>query len=100
MARQSAYIFDPCVLLSMMATENDYLQIADRLGTQSSNIYRWLAGGIKWDQWRADHYAIRAGYHPANIWGNQWWDTCPDEKQLRNLEAIRRCKERKKAVNA
>jgi hypothetical protein len=54
-------------------------RIAFALGVHPKQLYRWRESGLTWVQ--ADKLAIRAGYHPAEIW-SEWWslieeDTCP-----------------------
>lgn len=77
MANQKCrFMFDPCILLRRFGPEMDTVALAERLGTDRTAVYRWLGGGIHWDPWQADRYAIRLGMHPAEVWGQQWWDEC------------------------
>ena len=34
-------------------------------------VYRFIRDGLTWTM--ADRLAIRLGYHPAEIWGHEWW---------------------------
>lgn len=55
------------------------LDIADLLTIHRKNWWRARQRGyLTADQ--ADEWAIKAGYHPAEIWGDQWntyQETCP-----------------------
>ena len=35
---------------------------------------KWLRLGVCLTVYEADRYAIRAGSHPALIWGQRWYD--------------------------
>lgn len=41
-------------------------RVALRLGVQRRQVYRWRQTGVSWAQ--ADELAVRAGYHPREIW--------------------------------
>lgn len=43
---------------------------ADRLGVHERQVYRWRDYGLSDDM--ADRCAIRAGLHPAIVWGTEW----------------------------
>jgi hypothetical protein len=43
-----------------------------RLNVSSKSYKPWIANGMSW--WVADRLAVRAGYHPAEIW-DDWFDT-------------------------
>lgn len=51
------------------------------LGLGKSQLHQWRRkGGIILDT--ADKIAVRAGMHPAEIWGRAWWDACEREMEL------------------
>lgn len=70
------FVFDPMVLIVLLGCGTDADMIADRVQCDRGAVYRWLNGSAMWDAYKADRYAIRAGYHPAVVWGQQWWDEC------------------------
>jgi hypothetical protein len=38
---------------------------------QSTDLWKWRTSGI--DLWAADRWAIRLGYHPLEIWGQDFY---------------------------
>ncbi len=46
--------------------------LADRIGVARAAIYRLLREGLTATM--ADHCAVTAGWHPALVWGMDWWD--------------------------
>lgn len=56
-----------------------YTLLAFRLGVTRRTIQRLANTGLTDRQ--ADHYAIRAGLHPAWIWP-EWWTHAPGEHDL------------------
>lgn len=50
------------------ATAND---MADAIGVHPSAIKRYKAEGLSLDL--ADRVAIKLGFHPFSIWGNEYW---------------------------
>ncbi|MFT3854786.1 MAG: hypothetical protein QM733_18920 [Ilumatobacteraceae bacterium] len=46
-------------------------RFADRLGTNRTRLYRYVASGVPAAV--ADEWAVMLGFHPANIWGSEWW---------------------------
>jgi hypothetical protein len=51
------------------------LATARELGVHPRQVYRWRRYGVTWAQ--ADELATRAGWHPAEVWGADWWDAEP-----------------------
>ena len=100
------YIFDPKALLAMFSPDTDVITIADTLGTGREAVYKWLSNNTRFDAWQADRFACRIGLHPANIWGDQWWDECAaaEEAKERSMERkrqrMREYKIRKEAAGA
>lgn len=41
------------------------------LGVDPRQVLRWRHQGVTWAQ--ADELAVRAGYHPGDVWGRDWW---------------------------
>jgi hypothetical protein len=41
------------------------------LGIDTAQLHRWRRHGLTDDQ--ADQLAVRAGFHPAEVWGEWWW---------------------------
>ena len=77
MANQKVrYMFDPRTLLATFSPDTEVSTIAEALGCDRLQVYRWLSGTSRWDCWQADRHAIRIGLHPATVWGQQWWDEC------------------------
>lgn len=53
--------------------EDSITDIADWLGIHTRSLQRWIEdGGIPIDS--ADSIAISLGRHPAEIWGQAYWD--------------------------
>jgi hypothetical protein len=48
-----------------------------RLGIQRRQLHRLRLSGLTVDQ--ADELAVRAGFHPALVWGSAWWEAANDE---------------------
>jgi hypothetical protein len=46
--------------------------IASCVGTQVSQVQRARSEGLT--VWLADRWAVAAGYHPGEIWGDDWWN--------------------------
>ncbi len=46
-------------------------KLAVVLHCSPTDIWRWLAHGVTWTA--ADRLAVRLGYHPAEVWGADWW---------------------------
>ena len=57
--------------------------LADRIGVSQAAIYRLLKEGLTSSM--ADRCAITAGWHPALVWGMDWWD-----EDRHTVEASRR----------
>jgi hypothetical protein len=50
--------------------------IANLLGVRRVTLNEWRTNNTHFSCWRADRLAIRAGYHPAQIWPD-WLDIYP-----------------------
>ena len=48
--------------------------LADMIGTSRGTVSKWLRTGVCFTIYEADRYAIRAGTHPAVVWGERWYD--------------------------
>lgn len=46
-------------------------ELMNMLGISARSLRRFRNSGITRTQ--ADRYAVRAGIHPANVWGSLWW---------------------------
>lgn len=44
---------------------------AELLSVHVRQLHRWRHQGVTWAQ--ADELAVRAGYHPGDVWGRAWW---------------------------
>ena len=60
------------LLATFTAGTNDQ-EMADMLGISRSCVVRWRTGFQTIREYEADRYAIRLGFHPAEIWTN-WLD--------------------------
>lgn len=78
--------YDPRLLLLLVTgPDDDDTSVAARLRVDRQQVYRWRTGKVMFDTWTADRLAIRAGYHPSLIWGQQWWDNAvPTRKGKRD----------------
>ena len=63
------------LLATFTAGTNDQ-EMADMLGISRSCVVRWRTGYAVIREYQADAYAIRLGFHPAEIWHN-WLDDAP-----------------------
>lgn len=66
--RTRAHRFQFAPLLAILPTSND--ERAAKLRTSWATLRRYEAEGL--DTYQADRCAVRAGYHPANVWPD-WW---------------------------
>ena len=67
--------YDPAELIRAIWTVNDDdMSVANRLGVDRQQVFRWRNSKVMWNQWEADRMAIRAGTHPACVWGRAWLD--------------------------
>jgi hypothetical protein len=55
--------------------------IGRTLGVTASAVSALRARGTV-SHWTADRHAVALGMHPAEIWGDQWWNT-PQQKGQR-----------------
>jgi hypothetical protein len=60
------------LLATFTAGTNDQ-EMADMLGISRSCVVRWRTGYAVIREYQADAYAIRLGFHPAELWTN-WLD--------------------------
>lgn len=75
--------YDPRLLLLLIVGEDDDdTTIAERLGVNRQQVYRWRRGEVMLNTWAADRLAIKCGYHPALVWGQQWWDDAAPKRRL------------------
>lgn len=89
MGCNARFVFDPMVLLETIGFD-DITATAERLHSGRDKVYKWLKGDIRWTYGQADKYAIRAGYHPANVWGQQWWDEAIHDAEMAELRRLRK----------
>lgn len=61
-------------------------EIAHATDTCRRTVQRWKHDGMSADQ--ADRAAIRAGYHPANIWPD-WYSPSPTPEDAPELLEVR-----------
>lgn len=54
--------------------------LALRLGLTKRSIHRLVNLGLS--EVKADRFAVAAGLHPAEVWGDLWWSTAPGEEAL------------------
>jgi len=47
--------------------------VAQALGVTRASVQRWREGKTNFDPYKADHFAIKLGKHPSEIWIN-WFD--------------------------
>ena len=47
-------------------------ELARRTGEHPRQVQRWKHRGIPLE--RADSMAIALGLHPAEVWGDEWWE--------------------------
>lgn len=68
------HYFDARRLLALWDPETESATIADALGVSVATVKKWrCARCVLLDPYKADKYAIRAGTHPARVWGDEWW---------------------------
>lgn len=67
--------FDARLLLAVFDDDMDDDTIGEVLGIGRSTVNKWRNGkACALGTYRADVLAIRAGKHPALVWGRDWWD--------------------------
>lgn len=50
-------------------------ELARRVGREPRQVHRWISeGGVPFSS--ADEAAVACGFHPANVWGDDWWSAC------------------------
>ena len=60
-------------LLNTFTPGTNAQEMADMLGIGRSSVVRWRTGFHTIREYEADRYAIKLGFHPAEIWHN-WLD--------------------------
>lgn len=80
--------FDGLRLVQMFA---DVETVAHVMGTTVRSVHRWVEHGLSWS--KADRLAVKAGFHPAELWGDVWWDAAlapePDVEQMQFDDLLR-----------
>lgn len=71
--RPPAVRFEAIRILDLWSDDTSIRSIARQLGIERATIHRWKYKNIHISRWEADRLAIRAGVHPAEVWGSQWW---------------------------
>jgi len=51
----------------------DRANVADVIGLHRLTMVRWRQGA-RLNAWQVDRFCTRAGIHPAEIYGQEWWD--------------------------
>lgn len=86
----------------MAASQADSLKhLARLLGIDAAAVGRCQHKGLTWSC--ADAWSVRLGFHPADLWGDDWWavgagDVCPnghdytDDNTLWEANGCRRCR--------
>lgn len=59
----------PLIALSSRHSGNS---LAEELHMDRHRVTRWLRDGVPVDV--ADRVAVALGLHPAEVWGNEWWE--------------------------
>ncbi len=60
-------------LLNTFTPGTNAQEMADMLGISRSCVVRWRTGFQTICEYQADTYAVKLGFHPAEIWHN-WLD--------------------------
>lgn len=68
--------------------------LARRIDANVRAVWRWHQRGvtITW----ADVAAVRCGFHPAEVWGDAWWEAC--ERMPEPVSGSRDAVERRRAA--
>jgi hypothetical protein len=53
---------------------NPISELAHRCGVRARTVHRWRTNDL--EMYVADRAAISCGLHPADVWGQAWWDAC------------------------
>lgn len=86
--RTAPRIYPAQPLIDAAREPNDYT-LMHRLGISGYTLVTARAEGLT--EVQADTWAVRLGWHPSNIWPNEWWDHAPawtDEELDAALEAV------------
>lgn len=71
------------------ATRGETLdEIGEALGIQGRQILHYREAGIRLNI--ADRHAISLGLHPADVWGQGWWDACHAQSELEQARRDRK----------
>lgn len=68
MSHPSSHHFPAKVLLDAIDWLDNDGDLADLLGVHRRTIVRWRREGTRLTVSQADGYAVRAGYHPEELW--------------------------------
>jgi hypothetical protein len=60
-------------------------ELCRRLRVSGARLRELRACGL--DTWQADRYAVRAGLHPIEVWGDAWTTCDDDDEQLDTVGA-------------
>lgn len=47
-------------------------ELVEWTGHRPTTVQAWKTRGLSWEQ--ADELACRFGYHPFDVWGEDWWE--------------------------
>lgn len=64
----------PARNLVMFLQEPNATLLAEKLGCKRGTVSKWLRNGVCFTVWEADRWAIKAGTHPAVVWGLKFYD--------------------------
>lgn len=68
-------LLDPAPLITAAGhPRNHHAATARRLGVSREQVTRWANRRQNITPLQADRCAVRLGHHPADIWGQAWWD--------------------------
>lgn len=63
------------VLKDNPESSDSHRSVANLLGLQMHTVQQWRIRNTKFRPFIADRYAVAAGYHPCEVWGELWWDS-------------------------
>ena len=87
--KQSDILRLPVKPLWDLLTPENRADFARQLGVPGNSVARWFKnGGIPLD--RCDEFAIKIGYHPMSVWGEEWYDAEVLWLQRLELRRLRR----------
>jgi hypothetical protein len=59
-------------LVESFGPETSHISIGSALGVGRSTVYKWIQRQVRFNAYEADHYAIKLGLHPCEIW-DDWF---------------------------